>query len=86
MLKTKNEKTVFKIIKEYFKNFGYPEKFGTDNGKEFSNKLLSNYLKENNIKFIQGKAYNPHWQGSVERLQRTIKINLIWEKLDKKKF
>ena len=29
----------------------------SDNGKEFSNKILNEYLTNNNIKFIHGKAY-----------------------------
>ena len=36
-----------------------------------------------NIKFIHGKIFNPRSQGSVERLHRTLKVNLLSYKLDK---
>ena len=47
----------------------------SDNGKEFSNKILNEYLTNNNIKFIHGKACNPKFQGYIEKLNRTLKIN-----------
>ena len=84
LLKNKNAKTILDCIKECFSKYGNPDEFGSDNGKEFSNKNLNEYLKSNNIKFIHGKAYNPKSQGCVERLNRTLKIKLLSKYLDDK--
>ena len=45
----------------------------TDNGKEFVNELLTNWLEERNIKYILGGKYHPQSQGTVESLNKTIK-------------
>ena len=54
-----------------------PVEFGSDNGKEFINPSVVNYLKENNIKLIKGLPYNPHSQGAVERIHNTIR-NMLY--------
>ena len=43
---------------------------------------MKNYLVNNNIKFIHGRAYNSHPQGHIGLFYRTLKINLIWKKLE----
>ena len=45
-----------------------------DNGEEFRNKLIENYLKENNIDHIIEGPYNSQLQGAVEALNKTFKI------------
>ena len=54
-----------------------PKILHTDNGGEFRNKLMENYLKENNIDHITGGPYNPQHQGAVEAFNRTIQDFLI---------
>ena len=83
MLKDKKANTVLFYIKECFKKIGIPKQLGTDNGSEFSNNKMKNYLDENKIKFIHGSAYNPRSQGAIERLHRTIKNSLLCRKIDK---
>ena len=46
---------------------------------------MSEYYKENEIKFIHGLPYRPHSQGVVERLHRVIKRGLNSYKLKLKK-
>ena len=82
ILEKKTADIVLDKIKDCFLNHGYPEEFGTDNGPEFSNRKLNEFLLSKNIKLIHGKAFNPRSQGSVERLHRTLKINLLSYKLD----
>ncbi len=77
LCKNKEASTILYYTKEFFKNFGFPDELGTDNSREYINKKFNNYLSDKNIKFIQGRAYNPRSQDCVERLHRTIKINLI---------
>ena len=64
-LHNKEAETVLKKIKEFCIYFGYQEEIGADNGKEFNNSSLNNFLNEHNIIMIHGRPYNPHFQGSV---------------------
>ena len=75
LLSNKNAKSILVFIKDCFSKFAIPDEFGSDNRKEFSNKILNEYLTNNNIKFIHGKACNPKFQGYIEKLNRTLKIN-----------
>ena len=45
-----------------------------DNGEEFRDKVMENYLKENNIDHIIEGPYNSQYQGAVEALNKTFKI------------
>ena len=47
---------------------------------EFKNKLLKDYLSENNIKYVKGLPYKPHSQGVCERVHKTIKTGLLVKK------
>ena len=46
---------------------------GSDNGREFRNHLVENFLNEKDIKFMHEMPYNPHSQGVEERFHQTIK-------------
>ena len=76
-LRNKTAETVLKKIKKFFSYYGEPEQFGSDNGKEFVNSLLINFLNSKNIDFIRGMPYNPHSRGSDERLHQTLKKSLF---------
>ena len=54
----------------------FPEEIGSDNGKEFRNRLIEDYLNDKNINYIHGNPYNPHSQGVVERFHKTVKDSL----------
>lgn len=82
ILNNKSADTILRCLKECFEKNGIPEELGTDNGTEFVNRKVKNFLISKNIKFIHGKAFNPRSQGCVERLHRTLKINLISKKID----
>ena len=45
-----------------------------DNGEEFRNKVMENYLKENNIDHIIEGPYNSQNQGAVDAFNKTFKI------------
>ena len=72
-IKDKTSIKVLNKIKEFISYYGNPEEFGCDNGKEFSNKILKEYMESKNIKLIHGHPYNPKSQGSVERLHQSLK-------------
>ena len=49
-----------------------PVMLHTDNGKEFVNELLTNWLEKRNAKHILGGMYHPQSQGEVESFSKTI--------------
>ena len=49
----------------------------TDNGKEFVNELLTNWLEKRNIKHILRGKYHPQSQVAVENFNKTIQKFLI---------
>ena len=67
-IKDKTSIKVLKKIKEFISYYGNPEEFGCDYRKEFSNKILKEYIESKSIKLIHGHPYNPKSQSSVERL------------------
>ena len=80
-------KTTIQILKYIKNNFQYKAKyFQTDNGKEYKNKKVENYCKNNGIMKIYSPPYNPQNNGKVERFNYTIidcaKTILNWSKLD----
>ena len=61
-----NAIAVKECLKFIFDNFGEPEEFQSDNGKEFKNQLLKDFLLNRNIKIIHGRPRNPKAQGQVD--------------------
>ena len=51
-----------------------PKILHLDNGWKFRNKVIKNYLNENNIDNIIEVPYNSQYQGAVEEFNKTIKI------------
>ena len=43
-LRDKTEESVLKKIRKFFSYYGEPEPFGSDNGKEFVNKKIIDYM------------------------------------------
>ena len=46
--------------------YGVPNIIQSDNGREFK-KHITKYCRENKIKMIRSRLYNPKGQGNVER-------------------
>lgn len=74
-LKSKTEDETLKGIKTILRRKGFKntKSFRSDNGAEFKNHLLADYLKTKNIKQIFSSADTPSSNGGIERLNRTIK-------------
>ena len=85
LLNTKEKFEIFPHIRDFIDKYDKPNYLVTDNGTEFKNKILTDYCKENRIKFIYGLPYRPHSQGVIERLHRVIKKGLNSYKLKLKK-
>lgn len=72
-LKNKTAIEVKNSLEYIFKNYGTPLSIQADNGKEFRNNLLHEYLNNLNILVIHGRPRNPKSQGQVERVNQTVK-------------
>lgn len=72
-LKNKTAISVKESLEYIFKNYGTPLSIQADNGKEFRNNLLHEYLTGLNILVIHGRPRNPKSQGQVERVNQTVK-------------
>ena len=73
ILNNKRADTILGYIKDFINKYGKPNGLQSDNGKEFRNSLLSDYCKENGIKFFQGRQYHPQSQGVIESFNKEIK-------------
>ena len=85
LIENKEAKTILKFLKNALECNGFPNELGSDNGREFRNDIIENYLKSKNINFIHGIPYNPHSQGVMERFHKTVKdlvYNLYSDKKD----
>ena len=62
-------------LQEIFGIIGYPKIFHTDNGKEFTAKVVLKFLREMNphIYAVTGRPRRPQDQGSVERMNKLVK-------------
>jgi hypothetical protein len=65
-------------LQEIFGVIGYPKIFHTDNGKEFTGKVVLKFLRmlNPNILAVTGRARRPQDQGSVESMNKFVKRNI----------
>ena len=84
LLKNKEAFGILQCLKNFISIYGAPRSIGTDNGREFKNKLFNDYMEENKIQYVHGLPYKPHSQGVCEVVHKTIKIGLIVKKIENK--
>ena len=68
----KKSTTVLKVLKEWLRITGKPGMIQSDNGGEFNNDLIKDFLKHQGIEYVRGSPYHPQSQGSVEGFNRTV--------------
>ena len=51
---------------------GHPDILHTDNGKEFWNKNVDNFIESWGIKHVLGAPYHPQSQGAIEAFNKYI--------------
>ena len=59
-------------IKNYINEVGAPEITQAGNGGEFVANIIKNYLKENDIIFINSSPHHPQTNGVVEAFNKNI--------------
>ena len=84
LMKTKSSEEVLKYLKSFINEIGTPHIIQTDNGGEFTAKIIKNYLKEKKILFINSSAYHPQTNGVVEAFNKYIIYKLEYTLLDDK--
>ena len=67
----KKAETIRNYIAQAFV-IGEPVMLHIDNGKEFVNELLTNWLEKRNVKHILGGKHHPKSWGAVESINKTI--------------
>ena len=75
-LANKAGKTVRDALWNLFVRIGMPTTLQTDNGGEFVNATVKEFIAECMINFIQGTPYHPQTQGSVESANKTLRRGL----------
>ena len=73
-----------KIYDEYIPHYGFPQRFHSDQGREFCNKLHRRLQEIAGIEASRTTPYHPQGNGKVERVNRTI-LNMIKTLGDKEK-
>jgi hypothetical protein len=71
-VKNKTAENIKAALKLQVDREGAPKIVQTDNGKEFNNSLLTDYLNQQNIIFRRGRPRHPQNQGQVERANQTL--------------
>ena len=72
-LKQATSTAILDAMLEFFYRVGYPVKILTDNGTNFTSKLMSEVCKRLRIKRIHTSPYHPQTNGALERWQAPLK-------------
>jgi hypothetical protein len=75
-MKSKTDKSALEAFKKIHKSIPDLKAIRSDNGSEFISIIFKKYLKDNDIKQVLSSAGNPQSNGSIERLNQTLKYLL----------
>ena len=75
-LKMVDSETVARTLIEVFARVGIPDEILTDNGSNFTSKLMEKFHALTGVKHIRTSAYHPETDGMVERFNATLKKTL----------
>lgn len=87
ILPSKNSSVIIKHLLEFFAAYGIPDKIVTDNGSEFKNAMIKEFLKNYNINIHFCCVDHPQSNGTVERFHSTLRehIRLVSHHPERKK-
>lgn len=77
VIESKSKENVLSGFKKIVKKIGLFKILQSDNGKEFVNEDMDNYLKSIDVKHITSQPYRPQSQGIIERFNGTLKTILF---------
>jgi len=69
----KTATNILRFLERLFSMIDYPCVLHSDNGSEFKNALVDDYLRSVGVEHRRGKPRRPTTQGKVERANRTLK-------------
>lgn len=72
----KRADTVAKCLHHVFQEYGCPHILHSDNGREFTGRVIDCLCKTMNIKRINGSPYHPQSQGQAESLNKRVRSTL----------
>ena len=83
---SKNQKavTTAKLVLDFIRRYGFPEKFHSDQGQNFVGKVMKNLYKLTGIKQTKTTPYHPMGNGLSERFNRTL-LSMVGTLTSKKK-
>src|SRR5207253_2936897 len=73
VIKTKEASAVADVLQPLFELIGPPRILQSDNGKEFTAKVIRELCARMDISIINGRPYHPQSQGSVESANKHMK-------------
>ena len=73
-MKNKNGDTVKKKLEKYCSLFGFPKIVQSDNGMEFSNKIISNFWKTNFVLEKHSKPRHLQANGQIEPNNHEVNV------------
>ena len=82
-LRLQLEKTI-EVLRSLFAHYGIPEEVVSDNGPQLASEELSQFLKQNGVKFTRVPPYHPASNGAAERSVQTAKTFLTKQVLEGK--
>ncbi|KAL1447868.1 hypothetical protein WDU94_005423 [Cyamophila willieti] len=65
--------TTINILREYFSNWGIPQKLVSDNGSSFCSEEMQTFLIKNGVMHIKTAPYHPSSNGAAENVVKTTK-------------
>jgi hypothetical protein len=82
-MKNKEDRTTLTALKKIIVKIPNLKSIRSDNGSEFKNNIMTNYLTTKNIKQVFSTAHNPQSNGAIERANQTLK-RLIHKSIEMK--
>jgi len=77
-VKNNNEDNILFCIKQFVNYIGKPKIFQSDNGTEYKNTLINNYLTTNNINHIYSSPRHPQSNDVDEVLHNEVRKNIFY--------
>lgn len=76
-VKNNNADNILYCLKEFFNYVGKTSIFQSDNGSEYNNSIINNFLETNNVKHILSSPKHPQSNGDVEVVHKEVRKNIL---------
>ena len=76
-IKNNNAQNILFCLKQFFTFVGKPQILQSDNGTEYNNGIINNFLTTNNVKHINSSPRHPQTNGVVEIVHKEVRKNIL---------